>query len=91
MADILTAPMWAPATCDQDADHPSLQADRRKMLTAKNIAAPFIALPISAAGYYLAEGILFGSFIAPDCIAYGQLDPVGRKCLDFLCARLSTG
>ena len=60
---------------------------QEKILTVKNMAAPFIALPISAAGYYLAEGILFGSFIAPMASLAGSLiQSVGSAVFFFVLA-----
>ena len=34
-------------------------ANGERILTARNWAAPFIAAALSAAGYYVAEGVLF--------------------------------
>ena len=57
LADLLTAPVWAPATIII------------KMLiclpfsskgTKRNVVALFLAFAISATGYYIAEGIMFG-------------------------------
>lgn len=74
MADMLTAPMWAPATIViKMLITLPFTSRQEKILTVKNMAAPFIALPISATGYYLAEGILFGSFIAPMASLAGSL------------------
>ena len=55
-------------------------------MAPRNIAAPFIAGVISAAGYYLAEGILFGSFVAPVASLAGSAGAVRRKCGDLPCA-----
>lgn len=61
LADLLTAPVWAPATilikmliC--------LPFSRKgaKIVTKRNVAATFFAFWISAVGYYIAEGIMFG-------------------------------
>ena len=68
LADLLTAPMWAPAT----------------IMAPRNIAAPFIAAVISAAGYYLAEGILFGSFVAPLASLAGSAVQSGGSAVIFL-------
>lgn len=66
MADILTAPAWAPATIliKMLITLPFTNRDGR-ILSARNAAAPFLAAVISAAGYWLAEGVLFGNFVAP--------------------------
>lgn len=66
LADLLTAPMWAPATIiiKMLITLPFTSKEGR-ILAPRNIAAPFIAAVLSGAGYFLAEGILFGSFVAP--------------------------
>ena len=88
MADMLTAPMWAPATIViKMLITLPFTSRQEKILTVKNLAAPFIALPISAAGYYLAEGILFGSFIAPMASLVGSLiQSVGSAVFFFVLA-----
>ena len=88
MADMLTAPMWAPATIViKMLITLPFTSRQEKILTVKNMAAPFIALPISAAGYYLAEGILFGSFIAPMASLAGSLiQSVGSAVFFFVLA-----
>lgn len=65
LADLLTAPMWAPATIiiKMLITLPFTSKDGR-ILKPRNIAAPFIAAVVSATGYWLAGGILFGSFEA---------------------------
>ena len=62
----LTSPMWAPATIiiKMLIVLPFTSREGR-ILSRRNLAAPFVSAVISAAGYYLAEGILFGSFVAP--------------------------
>lgn len=66
MADLLTAPMWAPATIiiKMLIVLPFTSTEGR-ILSGRNKIAPWIAFIISATGYYLAEGILFGTFAAP--------------------------
>ena len=66
MADLLTAPMWAPATIIiKMLIVLPFTSKEGKILSTRNRIAPWIAFVISAVGYYLAEGILFGTFIAP--------------------------
>lgn len=85
LADLLTAPMWAPATIiikmlitlPFTSSHP-------KMLGSRNILAPLAALIISAAGYYLAEGLLFGSFITPIASITGSVIQAVGSALIFL-------
>lgn len=61
LADLLTSPVWAPATiiikmliCIPFSSKGS------KIVTKRNVAALFLAFGISAVGYFLAEGIMFG-------------------------------
>lgn len=61
LADLLTAPVWAPATiiikmliCLPFSNKGT------KLVTKRNIAALFFTFMLSAAGYYVAEGIMFG-------------------------------
>lgn len=85
MADLLTAPMWAPATIiiKMLIVLPFTSREGR-ILTRRNIAAPFVAAVVSAAGYYLAEGILFGSFIAPLASIAGSAVQSGGSAVIFL-------
>lgn len=85
MADLLTAPMWAPATIiiKMLITLPFTSKEGR-ILIPRNIAAPFIAAVISATGYYLAEGILFGSFIAPLASIAGSAVQSGGSAVIFL-------
>ena len=55
-----------------------------RIMAPRNIAAPFIAAVISAAGYYLAEGILFGSFVAPLASLAGSAVQSGGSAVIFL-------
>lgn len=84
MADILTAPMWAPATIIiKILITLPFTSKSGRILTGRNIAAPFIAAIISAAGYYLAEGILFGSFVAPAASLLGSAIQSGGSAVIF--------
>ncbi len=56
LADLLTSPMWAPATIIIKA--------LIKLLCTRNRIAPFISWIISTIGYYLAEGLIFGQYAA---------------------------
>ena len=58
LADLLTAPMWMPATVVIK----SLVVLR--LLTRRNAAATLLAGAITVVGYYLAEGLLFGGWAA---------------------------
>ena len=61
LADLLTSPVWAPATiiikmliCLPFSSH------GKKLVTKRNVIALFIAFAISGTGYFIAEGIMFG-------------------------------
>lgn len=65
LADLLTAPMWAPATIIIKMLIVLPFSNRgTKLLTRRNVIALVIALVITALGYYVAEGILFGFGVA---------------------------
>ncbi|MGC4018684.1 MAG: TIGR04002 family protein [Muricomes sp.] len=85
LADLLTAPMWAPATIViKMLIVLPFTSKEGKILTPRNIAAPFFAAVISAAGYFLAEGILFGSFLAPVVSLAGSGIQAGGSAAIFL-------
>lgn len=65
MADLMTAPMWTPATIIIKImiTLPFTSASPQ-ILTHRNIAAPLLSMLFSIGGYFLAEGILFGSYAA---------------------------
>ncbi len=87
IADLMTSPMWAPATVviKMLIVLPFTRAET-KILSGRNIAAPVLSGIISAAGYYLAEGILFGSFIAPVASLTGSLIQSGGSMVLFYAA-----
>lgn len=74
LADLLTAPVWAPATMIIKAliTLPFTNKEGR-ILCPRNLIAPFIAAPITIIGYYIAEGILFGSFLIPFASTFGNI------------------
>ena len=56
LADLLTAPMWAPATIIiKMLITLPFTSQNTKILNTRNIIAPFLALAITATGYYLAD------------------------------------
>lgn len=84
LADLLTAPMWAPATIIiKMLITLPFTSQNTKILNTRNIIAPFLALPISATGYYLAEGILFGSFLSPLASISGSIIQSGGSAVLF--------
>ena len=92
LADLLTAPMWAPATIIiKMLITLPFTSQNTKILNTRNIIAPFLALAISATGYYLAEGILFGSFLSPLASISGSVIQSGGKRGSFLPPCRSTG
>ena len=87
LADLLTAPMWMPATVIIKMLIVLPFSEKSgKLLGARNMAAPVIALVISAAGYYVAEGLLFGSFAAPLMSLAGSLIQSGGSAVLFYAA-----
>lgn len=85
LADLLTAPMWTIATIiiKMLIVLPFTSA-HGKILAPRNIAAPFVAALLSASGYYLAEGLLFGSFLAPAASLLGSAIQSGGSAVIFL-------
>ena len=61
LADLLTAPMWAPATIIiKTLIVLPFTSKNPKILNKRNLIAPVIALLITVTGYYVADVILFG-------------------------------
>ncbi len=61
LADILTSPVWAPATIIiKMLICLPFSSDAAKIVTKRNVVALFLAFVISGTGYYIAEGIMFG-------------------------------
>lgn len=61
LADLLTAPMWAPATIlIKVLIVIPFTSKGSSILNKRNLIAPLIAMIISIAGYYAAEVILYG-------------------------------
>lgn len=85
LADLFTAPAWAPATIviKMLITLPFTSGENR-ILARRNAVAVIFAGLISAAGYYLAEGILFGSFIAPIASLTGSAIQSGGSAVIFL-------
>ncbi len=88
LADLLTAPMWAPFTIIAKTliVLPFTSGDLR-LLPMRNKIAPFLAMPITVGVYYIAEGILYGSFITPVLSIYGNvIQGVGSAIFFYLVA-----
>lgn len=61
MADLLTAPVWAPATIIiKMLITIPFTNKKNKIVNTRNVIALFIAFVISSVGYFVAEGIMFG-------------------------------
>ena len=61
LADLLTAPVWAPATVIiKMLICLPFSSKGTKLVTKRNVIALFLAFIISATGYYVAEGIKLG-------------------------------
>ena len=79
IADLLTAPMWMPATViiKMLIVLPFSEKNNR-LLSTRNIMAPILSGVVSAAGYYAAEGI-FSAPLHAGGVSCRKPDPVGRK------------
>ncbi len=72
LADLLTSPAWAPATIViKMLIVLPFSSKREKIVTGRNILALPGAILITVAGYYLAEGLLFG-FRAAALVSIGS-------------------
>ena len=66
LADLLTAPVWAPATIIiKMLICLPFSSKGTKLVTKRNVVALFLAFAISATGYYIAEGIMFRNNCRP--------------------------
>ena len=62
LADLLTAPIWAPATIIiKMLITIPFTNKKNKIINVRNVIATAIAFLISGTGYYIAEAILFGT------------------------------
>jgi len=65
VADLLTAPIWAPASIVIKILITLSFKSNGKMLRRRNVTAALVAIPITVIGYYFAEVILFGNWKTP--------------------------
>jgi uncharacterized repeat protein (TIGR04002 family) len=65
VADLLTAPIWAPASIVIKILITLPFISNGKMLRRRNVVAALAAVPITVIGYYFAEVILFGNWKTP--------------------------
>lgn len=74
LADLLTAPIWMPATVFiKFLLVLSFTSKEKYLLTKRNLFAPVICIPITVTGYYFAEVMIFGSIAAPVASIPGNL------------------
>lgn len=85
MADLLTAPVWAPATIiiKMLITIPFTNKNT-KIVNTRNVIALFIAFVISGVGYFLAEGIMFGFTTAFFVSLSGSIIQSGGSAIVFL-------
>lgn len=78
LADLLTAPMWAPATIIIKMLLALLFANKsNKIVTFRNVIVAVPAAIITIGGYYLAEFILFGAWPVPISMLQNLIQSVG--------------
>ena len=85
LADLLTAPMWAPATIiiKMIITIPFTNK-KNKIITPRNIIATGIAFLLSGTGYWIAESILFGTQAAFFISLSGSLVQSGGSAIIFI-------
>ena len=85
LADLLTAPMWAPATIIiKMLITIPFTSKGKKIVTLRNVIATVIAFLISGTGYYIAEAILFGTKTAFFMSLSGSLIQSGGSAVFFV-------
>lgn len=85
LADLLTAPMWAPATIiiKMLITIPFTNKSK-KIVTPRNVIATVIAYFISGIGYFLAEYVLFGTWSVFLVSMYQSLWQSGGSAIFFI-------
>ena len=85
LADLLTAPVWAPATIIiKMLICLPFSCKGNKFVTKRNVVALFLAFIISGTGYYIAEGIMFGFSVAFFTSLSGSLVQSGGSAIVFV-------
>lgn len=85
LADLLTAPMWAPATVIiKMLIALPFTSKSARIITPRNVAASVIAYLISGLGYFLAEYLLFGTMPALVASMSGSLIQSGGSAVFFV-------
>lgn len=74
LGDILAGgPVWVPFTVIiKIAVALTFTSKKETFITKRNIAALFIAWPITCGGYYVAEALIYGNWIAPSAGIVGN-------------------
>ena len=74
LADIFVAPVWAPYTLVIKALVAlCISNKKQKMLNVRNIIGVIVSFAITIGGYYLAESLIYGNWIAPVASMIGNL------------------
>ena len=85
LADLLTSPAWAPATIIiKMLICLPFSSKGKKLVTKRNTVATVIAFFISATGYYVAEGIMYGFTVSFFTSLSGSLVQSGGSAVVFL-------
>ena len=85
LADLMTAPMWAPATIIiKMLIAIPFTSRSAKIVTPRNVAAAIIAYFISGFSYFLAEYLLFGTWTALVASMSGSLIQSGGSAVFFI-------
>lgn len=85
IADLLTAPMWTPATIIiKMLITIPFTSKAARLITTRNVIATFIAYWISHTGYFFAEYILFESFSSAFFGSIGGIIQSGGSAVFFL-------
>lgn len=85
LADLLTAPMWAPATIViKMLITIPFTSKSAKIITPRNVAASVVAYFISGFSYFLAEYLLFGTWTALIASMSGSLIQSGGSAVFFI-------
>lgn len=85
LADLLTEPVWAPATfIIKMLICLPFSSKGNKFVTKRNVIALFVAFAISAVGYFLAEGIMFGFTVSFFTSVSGSIVQSGGSAVVFV-------
>lgn len=88
LADVLSgSPVWAPATIIIKALLTlSFTSKKTKMLCGRNALASAIGMPITVAGYYVAEALIYGSWVTPAASVIWNVAQAGASAAVFIIA-----